>query len=154
MITDRSQEDVDRLLYLLSRYRAGEITDEERQEFAGNAKGAYNISDINRVGRALNYVNDMLTDIGYDLTIDSRHDWEMDEYFQTQDFQKYLRDVKKIRSAIAVFLETPETPEMEGFDYSGANAIEKILVDVDFLISQIAKNWFYSGEIYAGECNE
>lgn len=154
MITDRSQEDVDRLLYLLSRYRSGEITDEERQEFISDSKGAYNVSDINRVGRALNYVNDMLTDIGYNLTIDSRSDWEMDEYFQTQDFQKYLRDVGKIRSALSVFSETPETPGVEGFNYSDANAIEKILIDVDFLISKITKNWFYSGEIYAGENNE
>ena len=47
---------------------------------------------------------------------------------------------------------TPETPEtIRQLNYIRANNIEQILMDLDQLITNIHKSWYFSGEIYAGE---
>lgn len=35
--------------------------------------------------------------------------------------------------------------------YTVANNIEKILVDINQLLINMAADWFYSGEVYSGE---
>lgn len=151
LITDRTSEDVDRAIYLISQWNNGLITDDEMTEYFGELKGFYNTSDLNRVGSAMNYINDRLTECGYNITIESRNDWKMNEYFTPSDFNTYLSDIDEIRSALATLPTTPQTPTLDRFDYQKANDIERILLDVDFLITQTMNNWFYSGEISSGE---
>ena len=47
---------------------------------------------------------------------------------------------------------TPDVPaDMESFTYQEANNIEKILLDIDTLLTGIEQSWFYSGDVYSGE---
>ena len=47
---------------------------------------------------------------------------------------------------------TPETPEtMRALNYVKANNIERILQDLDTLITNMEQAWFFSGALYAGE---
>ena len=55
---------------------------------------------------------------------------------------------------------TPDTPARivassvgatDGLTWSGANDIERILLDVEQLINNMAAAWYYSGDLYAGE---
>ena len=47
---------------------------------------------------------------------------------------------------------TPPVPnDMEKLTYQEANDIEKILEDIDRLLTDAAQAWFYSGDLYAGE---
>ena len=39
---------------------------------------------------------------------------------------------------------------MDHIDYQKANDIEKILEDVDAMITTIMRTWMYAGEVYAG----
>ena len=65
LITDRSQTDVDALRALLSRGKAN-WTAEELAEFnLARSKGAYNYTDLNRVTACMDYLNEVLTGLGY-----------------------------------------------------------------------------------------
>lgn len=138
LVTDRTQADVD----------------------AGNEKGIYQASDLNRVGAAMNYVAERLTEFGYDPHISPKTDWEDTDWMTVSDGERYLADLAKLRSQIAVFSTTPEVPPRllatgpqakDGLNYERANDIEKILEDIDRLLSLILTNLLYAGEIFSGE---
>lgn len=65
LITDRTQEDVDRVISLLQKSWSG-LTAEEKAFWMGVVKGAYNASDMNRVGTAVQYLTKELQRRGYD----------------------------------------------------------------------------------------
>lgn len=150
LITDRTQSDVDRILEIISKYNSGEITEEEAAEYLSDSKGTYKFTDFNRVVSALNYINDRLRESGYNRTIKSKSNWKMSDYITPEEFNTYLSDVETIRSTLAVLSSTPQTPT-GNFDFEKANDIEKILLDVDFLITKTMNNWIYSGEVASGE---
>ena len=130
LVTDRTQADVN----------------------AGNAKGTYNAEDLNRVGAAMNYVADRLKAAGYDPHISPKTDWKETDYPTPQTMERYLGDLAELRRQFSVMQITPTVPmDMVNLTYQEANDIERILEDVDSLITNIMAGWFYSGELYAGE---
>ncbi len=65
LVTDRTEADVLRWRSLRDKGYSN-MTAEERAEWdAANMKGAYNASDLNRVGTALNYIRDRFAECGY-----------------------------------------------------------------------------------------
>lgn len=151
LITDRTQADVDRVRQLAQK-GFGNMTADEKTEWLNGLKGAYNASDLNRVGAAVAYVAGRLTGYGYAVSVDPRQDWQMADIPTPESMTAYLADVATLRAALTVAAGTPEVPEdMERLTWKEANDIEKILVDVDELLTRMAAAWFYSGDLYAGE---
>lgn len=152
LITDRVQADVDRVAALAARVSAGTATAAERSEWASGLKGAYNASDLNRVGAAVAYVAGLLNGYGYAVTVSPKQDWAVSDIPTAGQMAAYLRDVATLRGAIAVLDRTPPTPDSaSGLTWQEANNIEQILLDVDELLTRMAAAWFYSGDLYAGE---
>ena len=151
LITERTQLDEKRVEELATKgYDA--MTDAEKAEWDGEMKGAYNASDLNRVGLAVDYLTSRLRSYGISVVTDPKADWVTDDAPTISQMRKYLADVEALRSAIAVLPTTPEVPtDMDGLTYTEANDIEKILVDIDSLITNMTFAWFYSGDIYSGE---
>ncbi len=130
LITDRKQADVD----------------------ARNYKGTYNASDMNRVGSAVNYLAARLREKGYDPHISPKTDWVDDEWASPTDADKYLADLEEIRMQFTLYDGAPTVPpDMERFTWKEANDIERILQDIDALLTNIEAGWYYSGDLYAGE---
>ena len=137
------------------------VTDRTRADVdAGNAKGTYTASDLNRVGAAMNYVAARLREQGYDPHISPKTDWMDGEWVTPADEAVYLGDLAELRKQFALYETTPEVPPRilatgirtnDGLTYVWANNIEQILVDIDTLLTNIAAGWLYSGEIYSGE---
>ncbi len=151
LITDRTQADVDRVRQLAQK-GFGNMTAAEKTEWLNGLKGAYNASDLNRVGAAVAYVAGRLTGYGYAVNVDPRQDWQVTDIPTQESMTAYLADVAALRAALTVAAGTPEVPEdMERLTWQEANNIEQILVDVDELLTRMAAAWFYSGELYAGE---
>nr|DAT44254.1 MAG TPA: hypothetical protein [Caudoviricetes sp.] len=151
LITDRTQADVDRVRQLAQK-GFGNMTADEKTEWLNGLKGAYNASDLNRVGAAVAYVAGRLTGYGYVVSVSPRQDWQVADIPTQESMTAYLADVAALRAALTVAAGTPEVPEdMERLTWQEANDIEQILVDVDELLTRMAAAWFYSGEIYAGE---
>lgn len=152
LITNRTQADVDRVAALTARVSAGTATAAELAEWQSDLKGAYNASDLNRVVAAVAYVAGLLNGYGYAVTVNPKHDWTGSDIPTAGQMAVYLRDVAALRGAIAVMASTPPTPDSaNNLTWQEANDIEKILVDVDELLTRMAAAWFYSGELYAGE---
>lgn len=155
LITDRTREDALRVLSLAAKWSRGTISDSEILEWNMGMKGAYNASDLNRVGMAVNRITERLASAGIHVATIGKSDWAEEDYNNAEALDYYLKDISLVRGAIAVTSDTPPVPDdLQGLTWWEANDIEKILIDVNFLISQITKNWFYSGEIYSGENNE
>lgn len=152
LITDRVQADVDRVATLTARVSAGTATAAELAEWQSDLKGAYNASDLNRVGAAVAYVSGRLNGYGYAVTVSPKQDWTLSDIPTVGQMATYLRDVATLRGAIAVPDRTPPTPDSaSGLTWREANNIEQILLDVDELLTRMAAAWFYSGDLYAGE---
>lgn len=151
LITDRTQADVDRVRQL-ARKGFGNMTADEKTEWLNGLKGAYNASDLNRVGAAVAYVAGRLKGYGYVVSVSPRQDWQVTDIPTQESMTAYLADVATLRAVLTVAADTPEVPEdMERLTWQEANDIEKILVDVDELLTRMAAAWFYSGDLYAGE---
>lgn len=154
LITDRTSEDVLEARRIRQKYTLGTpLTDDERQSFLAGLKGAYNISDINRVNEAIRYVAGMLRENGYRVSVADDIEWTRQGLFTQADWQRYLGNVRAIREALPLQDDTPKVPNTL-FDRNGyrrANEIEQILLDVEKYIVQMLKAQFYSDELYSGE---
>ena len=82
----------------------------------------------------------------------TENEWYEFDIPTESQMQQYLDNVAKFRAVVQVASSTPDVPaDMQKLTISDANAIEKILVDVEQLLTNMISAWFYSGEIYAGE---
>lgn len=156
LITDRTAGDVARVKYLNAKWSGGEWTGtaEELAEWAGNPKGAYNAEDLNRVGAAVRFLADLLLEYGYGLSgmVQTRTDWTEEDIPTRSDMETYLNNIRALMDCYHVLPTTPALPEnMDRLGHQGANDIEKVLLDLYFLVQNMAAAWFYCGDIESGE---
>lgn len=153
LITDRSMSDVERWRKLRDKGWE-QMTDEERAEWQTSMKGAYNYTDLNRVGAALNFVRDRLVAFRFlpenDFT--ARTDWAVGEIPTLADLTKYIGYVSTVREAFVHFPTTPAAPkDARWLNHREANDIEQIIIDVNTLLSNMVAAWYFSGDLYSGE---
>lgn len=155
MITDRTEADVEWVKTLAAKGWAA-MTDTERAEWNSDMKGAYNSGDLNRVTAAAEYLNEMLTEEGYQTgyvpvyPATGRTEWLETDIVSESNAAGYLENVDRLRSIIPA--DVPETPpDMQLMDYEEANDIEKILVGIDAVHQYMEPSQWYSGEINCGE---
>lgn len=152
LITDRTISDVEQIKSLNESGFAS-WTDEEKEQYLADLKGAYNVSDLNRVEAAVAYVMERFIAIGYDARIlDIKNTWIRTEFMTLSDTVRYLDNIRYLASQFVMPEGTPDVPtDMNGFTYSEANDIERILEIVDEYITKIMQGYLYSGELYGGE---
>ena len=132
MITNRTQADVDAI-----DLNSTEI-----------CRGAYNYTDLNRVESKVAELNAWLISTGYMTEVlTTKTDWHTGNTMGViNQSARYLNNVKKIRQAIAVAPNTPSVPStMNKLTYTGANNIEKILVDKETQLNGMSNYYVYSG---------
>lgn len=152
LITDRTAADVTRAKTLNDRgfddWTTGEVA-----EYLADLKGSYNASDLNRVESAVQYILNRFKLDGYnDLYPSIKTDWAITDFMSTVEIQRYLQNIRDLRSQFVMPSGTPEVPaDMDNFTYEEANDIERILVIIDEYITKIEQAYFFSGELYGGE---
>lgn len=154
LITDRTQKALDRVIELAGKDYMTEMSAEEQEEWRDGMKGAYNASDMNRVGKAVDALAKLLRElvpalkkyaaenqIGWDtfyappfdpseMHPATKRDWTVRDIPTPADMELYLSNIKLLRSALAYNTDAlPAT--MENLTWSGANAIEKALFALD-----------------------
>ena len=138
LVTDRTEADASRYSELRDKGWAA-MTTAERAEWVAGMKGAYNASDLNRVASAMAYLSQRFASAGYSVPVSSPTDWANGDIPTKGDMDTYLDDVRRIRAALAVMDTTPSAPgSMDYLTWAKANDIEKILADVDDLLTKIA----------------
>lgn len=150
-VTDRTQEDVDRVKYLTEVLLSGTNTEEELEEFLENSKGALNYSDLHRIASNINDIAELINVphnlYEYDYIHPETYDVPRVAYFKD-----LLEHISRIRNSHYYLSGTPRTPSMPLNTFQKINDIEKILEDAytAYLINQ--KSLFYCGDnIYSGE---
>lgn len=153
LIFDRTQADVDRVKQLTAALVAGTATAAERAEFVAGLKGAYNAADLNRVGAAVEYLRNRLSDdAGTYVEVSPKTDWTETDIPNQQQAAQYISDVKNIRAAFILPENTPPAPEsLSNLTYSRANDIETIFRNLDKTIESLKITLITSGEVFSGE---
>lgn len=114
--------------------------------------GKYDWQDFNRVGAAVRYLVDLLATYGYAVDAAPRSDWVRGDIASIAQLERYLQDVKNLRSCTDAGSLMPELPEtMARLTWTGANNIERVLELLEYYIFRMLEAWFYSGEIESGE---
>lgn len=149
LITDRTSEDVSRVRTLLSKGWAS-MTEEEKSEWNAGMKGAYNTTDINRVIEAVNYLNDLLQNVGYYPEVNLQTaNWTENQTPTTSQMQDYLNNIKSFMNRLSTTFSVDLPLSMELLTYDGANNIEQILIEINTYISILSKIFLRAGMAWA-----
>ena len=149
MITDRTYSDVERAI----RIRAEKIlkfiepTEEER---AVLERGFATISTIQRIEEKQREIFFRLKELGYFGAEIETKEWRDGDVFYMEDLR---RIIKNDMALIGSFSKKKTTPSRISEEYSihSFNALEKILVDLEEIISSVVSNYKFVGENYCGE---
>lgn len=153
LITDRAQSDVDELLSLLRTPFADWTAEQAQLFYSGMSKGAYNASDLNRVGAAMVYIAERMASMGYAVAdIAPKLCWMDTDVVTQSDMGAYLSDVASLQAVLPLPDETPTAPsDMTELTFTEANDIEQILLIINTIITNITLAYRYAGELYGGE---
>ena len=143
LIFDRTQGDVD---YALVCERNGISTEE-------NLRGAYNISDRNRVGEAVNFVIDCLKSVGVYVARPNRirDDWNKFDIIVSENHRDVLDSLSNLKWFLP-YSGTAEVPDsLDSLTFQKANAVESIIFDLYGVFSRLLDSWLYFGDGYMSE---
>lgn len=161
LIYDRAQADRAALDALLAQANAGTITAEGWAVLqTPGHRGAYDYTHLNRVTEAMNNLHERLTGYGYNtgyvpLKIEgNRTEWQEGDAPTPEQLDAYLANLRALKSVLALLSTTPAAPaDMEDLTINEANAIEKILADLDFQVVTMATTFIPCGEAICGGDN-
>lgn len=159
-IYDRKYQDVQRWRCLRDK-GWDNMTDIEQSEWLGEispipsaTKGMYTHNDLNRVESTVESIATLFRSIGYNVPeMVTKTNWTYTDTITLAEMDRYFKNIETLRKILAVFGDTPKTPDVSEnfFNYSRANDVERILSDVLFAINNTVDTWHYAGEVNIGE---
>lgn len=141
LVFDRAQADVERVKTLTQKMIDGTANAAERNEWlSGSMKGSYNVSDLNRVGAAVEYLTEALYSMGYNVPTVPKDDWtETDIPVQSQ-MDIYINNIQLLRDILPY--AAPDAPDApENLTYEQANNIEEILYILESVLLAMQENF-------------
>lgn len=151
LITDRTQADYESWL-ALSQTAWADMTDVQKAVWTVPMKGAYNYTDLNRVGAAMLTLQTLFASYGYSVTVDVRTDWMVGDWPSEAAMDAYVQSLKNLRGVLAAAASTPAAPDsMDDGTVVIWNNIEQILLDVEDALGRMAQSLWYCNEIGCGE---
>ena len=155
LIFDRTQADVDRVYALKQKILTGGLTSltaEEKAEYMGGMRGAYNATDLNRVGQAVSYLADRFTDlpgeleayreekgvaddelyhVPYDpstVVVSPKQNWTVADIPTNSQVQTYHNNLLVLRRQLVLPADAPMVPtSLNNLTFDTANQIEYLL---------------------------
>ena len=126
LIFDRTIADVNYVKALIEKGYE-KMSEEERQQWRGDLKGCLNASDLNRVGIVCEWLNDRLRELGYEVSLNVKKDWNEQSFCEKKWMTDYCLNVKKVIEAVKNERMYEIPVDMENADYMDQNRIEKNL---------------------------
>lgn len=118
-------------------------------------RGAWNYTDLNRIGQAIDYVITYAQTVGWDNipSVTTKTDWAVTDIPTSAQLSTYLiGPLTAIRNMIPVPDGTPNVPSHFGYMSVGkANNVEKIILAVYQQLELFNQTQMYSGEVRAAE---
>ncbi len=145
MVVDRTAEDVAEAFRLTSA-RWEDLSQSDRAKLSTSLKGAYNAADLTRVTEAVQFLTELFESRGYHVPNITIRSWGENEIPSAEQLTQYLDNIKNLRNVLLMLPNTPSAPQsMAHITYVEANAIEKILVDTDALITKMSATFRHCG---------
>lgn len=158
LITDRTQADVAALNTLRTKILENgwaSLSTAEKNQWNAGMRGAWNYTDLNRIGQAIDYVVTYATNIGWSNvpSVTTKTDWAVTDIPTSSMLSTYITTpLTAIRNMITVPDGTPSVPTHYGYMSVGkANNVEKIILAVYQQLELFEKTQLLSAEGYAGE---
>jgi len=151
LIYDRTSEDVTHRKTLHDKIANGTATATEITEWMQDAqRGAYNYTDLNRVGTLLTLIKSLSDEIGMSLTYPYSvvTNYSRTNLPTTTDVSHLLANVSAVKTTYQHWISTVVPSTIKTID--GANAIEWVLAQVEPIIDGTKNGYRYSAEVYAG----
>lgn len=189
LIFNRTQDDVQRVrkiteIALTKGWNA--LSENQKAEWLAGMKGAYNHTDLNRVGKAVRYLYQRFYDLPDELaayrkklqvgasnlfsvpyereriSVTGKADWTVRNIPTQAQMDTCLRDIRTLRSVIALPESADLPSELMSMDVETANMLERCLFVVNTALLALEKElhqnidhaftgYFYSGECFCGE---
>lgn len=151
LIFDRTENDVDYIKELKIKIDLSGWNNtflEDKTIWLGALKGRYDVSDQNRIETAVEVLKNNLISKGYNTAVSTtKIDWAVTDILNITEQNRHLANIQAIRDVLPVFETTPNVPlDMRFLNYLEANDIEKILYDVNILITNIEQTYKYCGD--------
>lgn len=149
LVFDRTLEDVIYAKSIIEKVKNRTATEQETEQYLNGLKGCYNVSDLNRVGFAVEELADILTNnVGYAVVVNPKTDWQEGDIPTVTQLTAYLENVRVLLNAIYdISTQIPTT--MAFLDYIKANRIEQALYIVYEWTLRVIPNFRHSGTIFA-----
>ena len=153
MIYNRTQTDVDNAISI----RANKIQNGlelSADEISIMERGTITINTLNRIEDKQDELKNLINQMGYfnTKTIFNRQ-WSYDDFFDEVNFNRILGNLRILKNAFFVYSNTPPIPTAN-YSYQNINDLEKILYDMDIMISDIKSRYRQCGTFECGEANE
>jgi len=113
-------------------------------------KGTMTINTLNRIETKQEELKNLFNDMGYWNTPITNKVWGENDIFNVDEFQRIIDNTNILRQAFFVYTNTPNTPPVSYY-WQDINCLEKILYDLDVMISNVKANYRFCGEIECGE---
>lgn len=151
LVYDRTQEDINHRNELHEKIRSGTATATEIAEWNGSyCRGAYNYTDLNRVGEMLLLIKTMSEPRGFIITYPYtvKTDYTRNNLPTGTDVAQLLENILTVRQTFSKWITTTVPTAIKTIN--DANAIEYILFQVESIFSGTESEFKYSGDLYAG----
>lgn len=112
-------------------------------------KGYYNYTDLNRIEAWCEYLANLLTSYSYPVSITIKKNWNMSDLPNVNDMERIRSNVNAIKTVFHAYTDVPEN--LNYMTIEKANAIEKILSELDFLTKNMISCFRYSNTFNSGE---
>ena len=150
MVTDRTAADVANAGQLRSKMQTGQSL--TSAETAVLERGSCTVTMLNRIENAEKQIAELLNQYAYRVNIANKT-WTNSMLFTYDDYHRVINNVSVLRAAFHVYAATPDVPAYM-YGYAEANAIEKNLLDLDELITDMVSRFRECGTFQCGEENE
>lgn len=151
LIYDRTQADVEYRNTLHDKIADGTATTSEITEWSSDRlKGAYNYTDLNRVGSVLILVKSLTEEIGMTLTYpySITTNYSRNNLPTGTDVSHLLANVQAVKTTYQSFITTVVPGSIKSIE--SANTIEYLLKEVGLVIDGTKAEYKYAGDIYSG----
>ena len=150
MIFDRTQNDVDTAIRLRREkvQMFQELTD---KEILTLEKGTLTINTLNRIEEKQEELKNLFEEDFYFVDEIKNKSWGYSDFFLQEDFDRILVNLENLINAYFVYTNTPKIPDNNYRKYQTINDVEKILSDLDIMISDVKSHYRECGTFESGE---
>ena len=116
------------------------------------SKAYYNASDLNRIEENISELSTILNGLVYTQNVTVKTDWGNRDLPSASNMERFRQNIQKLISSFCVKSDTPSLPDtLNKMDINKANAIEKILFDINQEIAVMRSLWPICGTFESGE---